>query len=195
MEKFEKLKNQLKKLPGIGNKSAERIAFYLLTHDKEYAKDLSISINEAIENIKVCSVCGGITENDPCDICTSTKRENGLLMIVENAKDIFVFEKGIFNGKYHVLGGLISPLDNITPEDLSIEKLSNRLNKENIKEIIIALPPSTEGETTSMYLYNLYKQRNIKITKIAYGIPFGSNFDFIDEYTLSKSLENRQKIL
>ena len=194
MEKFEELKKQLKKIPGIGEKSAERISFFLLTKGRETALNLSTAISEAMESMKICSNCGALTEHDPCDICTSKQRNGNILMLVEKSRDVFIFEKSNFKGKYHVLGGLLSPIDGVNPDNLSIEKLIYRIKNENIDELILSLSPSTEGEATAMYISDLLKGQKIHISRIAYGIPFGSNFEYIDEYTLSKSLENRKAL-
>ncbi len=194
MEKINNLKNALKKIPGIGEKSAERIIYFLLSSNREIAESLTHSIKDVMESIKMCSKCGGLTETDPCDICASAKRKN-ILMIVESARDIMIFEKGRkFNGKYHSIGGLIDPLSGIMPENLHIKEIPTRIKNENIKEIIIALSPTTEGETTSTYLVKTLQDINIKITRIAFGVPFGSDFDYVDDYTLSKSLDNRREI-
>lgn len=194
MEKINNLKNALKKIPGIGDKSAERIIYFLLSSNKDIAESLIHSIKDVMEGIKMCSKCGGLTETDPCEICTSSKRKD-ILMIVESARDIMIFEKGRkFNGKYHSIGGLINPLSGIMPENLRIKDILIRINDENIKEIIIALSPTTEGETTSTYLAKVLKDIKVKITRIAFGVPFGSDFDYVDDYTLSKSLDNRREI-
>ncbi len=193
MDRFTYLKDVLKKLPGIGEKSAERIIYYLIS-DNSYAAELSLSIDELMKSITVCSICGNIDENDPCSICSSVKRENSL-MIVESPRDIRIFEKSNrFLGKYHVLSGLINPLSGIMPENINLEKLSQRIESENISEVIVALSPTTEGETTSAYIISLLEDKDISISRIAFGVPFGSDFDYVDNYTLGKSLDNRNKI-
>lgn len=195
MEIFERLKKNLKELPGIGDKSSERLIFFLIMKGKSFSRELSDSIVDLMENIKVCSVCGFIDENDPCKICSDETRDKNVLMIVEKARDVFIFEKTKkYKGLYHVLGGVISPLDGITPEKLNFNKLLERVEKNHIGEIILALPPSTEGETTSMYILKLLKERVEKISTVARGIPFGTDFEYIDDFTLQCSIERRQKI-
>ncbi len=195
MTSFERLKKNLKELPGIGDKSAERLIFFLISKGKDFSKELSESILELSENMKVCSICGSIDETDPCSICSNGKRDENILMVLEKPRDLFIFERTKrFNGLYHILGGLISPLDGITPEKLSFDKLLQRVEKGNIKEVIIALSPSTEGETTTIYLTKLLKDKVERITTIARGIPFGTDFEYIDDFTLQCSVEKRQNL-
>ncbi len=195
MELFERLKKNLKELPGIGDKSSERLIFFLIMKGKVFSRELSDSIVDLVENTKVCSICGFIDENDPCKICNDETRDKNVLMIVEKARDVFIFEKTKkYKGLYHVLGGVISPLDGITPEKLNFNKLLERVEKNHIGEIILALPPSTEGETTSMYILKLFKDKVQKISTVARGIPFGTDFEYIDDFTLQCSIERRQKI-
>lgn len=194
MDYLNRLKDALKALPGIGDKSAERIIYHLISDNREKALELSQSINDMIDNVKICSICGNIDQVDPCSICASSKRNNSL-MIVESARDIRIFESsGKFSGRYHVLNNLINPLAGIMPDDISLDVLGRRLKDENIDELIIALSPTTEGETTSAYIIKLFENTGVDITRIAFGVPFGSDFDYVDRYTLGKSLENRHKI-
>jgi len=194
MESFDRLKKSLKQIPGIGEKNSERIAFFLMTKGRETAQDISYSITGALNDLCVCSVCGGLSDSDPCHICTNSKRSNKALMIVEKQRDVFIFERiGRYNGKYHVLGGLLSPLDGIGPDQLSIESLVKRAKKESVSEIILALSPTTEGEATMMYISQIFDNTDIKITSIARGVPFGSDFEYIDEMTLGRSIDRRQK--
>lgn len=194
MDYLNRLKDALKALPGIGDKSAERIIYHLISDNREKALELSQSINDMIDNVKICSICGNIDQVDPCSICASSKRNNSL-MIVESARDIRIFESsGKFSGRYHVLNNLINPLAGIMPDDISLDVLGRRLKDENIDEVIIALSPTTEGETTSAYIIKLFENTGVDITRIAFGVPFGSDFDYVDRYTLGKSLENRHKI-
>ncbi len=184
----------LRELPGVGEKTAERLAFFLLTKGRDKAEPLAESIILASQSIKICPKCGALTEEDLCSICTDSKREH-ILMIVEKQRDIMIFEKsGYFRGKYHVLGNLLSPLDGIGPEEIGLDKLTERIEEEGFTEIILALSPTTEGETTSMYINKILSAMNIKITRIAFGIPFGSDFEFVDQFTISKSLKNRYLI-
>lgn len=195
MESFENLKKALKKIPGIGEKSSERIAFFLMTKGRDSAHSISVSLEAALESLKVCSVCGGLSDSDPCHICTDSKRRSTHLMVVEKQRDVFIFERiGRFNGKYHVLGGLLSPLDGVGPEQLSIEALVRRVKEEDVSEIILALSPTTEGEATTMYISRIFEDMDVSVTGIARGVPFGSDFEYIDEMTLSRSLDKRQKI-
>jgi recombination protein RecR len=194
MEQFEKLKTLLKQLPGIGEKTAERLIFFMISKGKDYSFNLADEIKIVNETIKICSICGGYGETDPCEICSDKKRDKGILMVLERPRDIFIFEKSKrFRGKYHVLGGLISPLDGITPDKLGIESLIKRIVEEKISEVILSLPPTTEGETTSIYLSRLLQSKVESVSTIARGVPFGSDFEFIDEYTLQRSIDKRQK--
>ena len=194
MVEFEKLKALLKQLPGIGDKTAERLIFYIISKGKNYSVDLSEEIRNINEVIKICSTCGGYGESDPCEICSDLKRDRGILMVLERPRDIFIFEKSKrFKGKYHVLGGLISPIDGVTPDKLGIESLLKRVENENISEVILSLPPTTEGETTAIYLSRILCGKVEAVSTIARGVPFGSDFEFIDEYTLQRSIDKRQK--
>ncbi len=182
----------LKKLPGIGEKSAFRITLYLMNQPLEEIENFAEKLVSVRKNLKFCSICGALTIEDPCNICKDPYREKTLLMVVEKPQDIFVIEKtGIFRGKYHVLGGLISPSQGVTPDKLSIDSLLKRLEKEQISEIIIATSPTVEGETTALYLKELLEGKNITVTRLASGVPFGSDIEYIDERTLSQALLHR----
>lgn len=184
-----------KDLPGIGEKTAERLAFSLLNFDKEKLTCFSDSICGIRDNIKYCSVCGNITENDVCSICEDKNRNSKVLFVVEKARDIGLFEKlNIYNYKYHVLGGLISPLDGIGPEDININFLINRIKKENVEEIILILKPSIEGETTMQYIKKVLEKYDVKITKMATGVPIGTDIEYIDPMTLEFALDDRKDI-
>ncbi|MCD6086741.1 MAG: recombination protein RecR [Candidatus Hydrothermae bacterium] len=184
----------LKKLPGIGQRSAERIAFYLL-RERNQLEELKKVLEEARENLTFCSVCHVITDEDPCPICRDPKRDSSLLCVVERPQDVFLLEKiGFFNGKYHVLGGVISPLDNVSPEDLSIADLVERIEREGIIEVILALSPTVEGDTTAYYIADLLKPRGIKVTRIARGLPTGSDLSLSDVTTLKEALLGRRKL-
>lgn len=184
-----------KDLPGIGEKTAERLAFSLINFSKEKLTSFSDAIIDVRDKLTNCSICGNITENDICDICSDSNRNSKIVFIVEKAKDISLFEKiNIYNGKYHVLGGLISPLEGIGPDDVNISSLISRIDKENIEEIILALKPSIEGETTMQYIKKILDNKNIKITRIATGIPMGTDIDYIDAMTLEFALEGRKDI-
>ena len=184
----------LKKLPGIGQRSAERIAFYLL-RERNQLEELKKALEEARENLTFCSVCHVITDEDPCPICRDPKRDSSLLCVVERPQDVFLLEKiGFFNGKYHVLGGVISPLDNVSPEDLSIADLVERIEREGIIEVILALSPTVEGDTTAYYIADLLKPRGIKVTRIARGLPTGSDLSLSDVTTLKEALLGRREL-
>ncbi len=188
---LEKVVEEFKKLPGIGEKSALRITLYLLNRHQEEVEKFAETILDVRKNLKFCSICGGLTTQDPCEICSDPYREN-IIMVVEKPQDIFSIEKtNIFHGKYHVLGGLIAPSQGITPDKLRIKELLERIEQENIKEIIIATSPTVEGETTALYLIKLLEKKNIKISRLASGVPFGSDLEYIDERTLSQALLHR----
>lgn len=184
-----------KDLPGIGEKTAERLAFSLINFSKEKLTFFSDAIVDVRDKLTYCNICGNITENDICDICLDKDRSSNIIFVVEKAKDISLFEKiNIFCGKYHVLGGLISPLDGIGPEDINIDRLISRIDKEDVHELILALKPSIEGETTMQYIKKILENRNIKVTRIATGIPIGTDIEYIDPMTLEFAFEGRKDI-
>ena len=184
-----------KDLPGIGEKTAERLAFSLINFSKEKLTSFSDAICDVRDKLTYCDICGNITENEICDICADKERKSSIIFVVEKAKDISLFEKiNIFNGKYHVLGGLISPLEGIGPEDINIDKLLSRIDKEEIEELILALKPSIEGETTMQYIKKVVEGKNIKVTRIATGIPIGTDIEYIDSMTLEFAFEGRKDI-
>lgn len=186
---------QLSKLPGIGRKTAGRLAFYILEMDKLEAERLSSSILESKEKIKFCSICQNLTEMDPCHICQNEKRDKSIICVLESAKDIMAMERSReYKGQYHILHGLISPMDNIGPDDVKIKELLNRLSSDEVKEIIVATNPTVEGEATGLYLSRLIKPLGIKVTRIAHGIPVGGDLEYFDEVTISKAMENRREI-
>ncbi len=190
-----KLIEELSKLPGIGGKSAHRLAFHILSMDEKVALGIASSIIEAKKKIKKCSVCGNLTDVDPCIICSDEKRENSIICVVENSKDIAAMERiKEFKGKYHVLHGAISPMDGIGPEDINLKSLILRLQKEDVHEIILATNPNIEGEATAMYIARLIKPSGIKVTRIAHGIPIGGDLEYADEVTLSKAMEGRREL-
>lgn len=182
--------DEFARLPGIGKKTAQRLAFYILAQEKNSVEQFANTLMQAKENIKFCSVCGNFTDRDPCDFCTDLKRDHKTICVVEEAKDILVIEKsGNYNGIYHVLHGCISPMQGITPDDIALKELLRRLT--DVEEIIIATNPSVEGEATAMYISRLIKNIVPKITKLAYGLPMGGDIEYADEITLSKAIENR----
>lgn len=184
-----------KKLPGIGEKTAERLALSILDMDNSIVDLFSTSLTDVKTKIKRCNICNHLSENEICEICKNKDRNNKILCVVEEPKNVILFEKlNIFDGYYHVLDGLISPIDGINPEDINIENLINRVKENKIEEIILALKPSIEGETTSLYISKLLEKEKVKITKIAYGIPMGADMDYVDSLTLELALENRMNI-
>ena len=184
-----------KDLPGIGEKTAGRLVFSLICFDKEKLTSFSDAIISVRDKLGNCSICGNITEDSVCNICSDSNRNNKIIFVVEKAKDIALFEKiNIYKGKYHVLGGLISPLEGIGPDDVNISNLVSRIDKENVEEIILALKPSIEGETTMQYIKKILSNKNVKITRIATGIPIGTDIDYIDAMTLEFALEGRKDI-
>lgn len=188
------LTNALARLPGIGPRSAERLALHLVQADSAEAKELARIILLARERIKNCAICGSLTEQDPCAICGDARRDSTLLCVVERAVDIITIEKsGTFKGKYHVLGGKISPLNGVEPEDLRIAELEKRLEKEAPAEIVIALGTDVEGDATSHYLAKRLARPGLRITRIAHGLPAGSGLEFADELTLTHALAGRRE--
>jgi len=179
-------------LPGIGKKSAARIAYYLLKTDNNFSLSLAGSICDAVEKVRNCSICGNYTEDDICGICSDNSREKNVICLVEMPQDIAVIEStGIFNGQYHVLMGHISPLEGIGPDQLNIRQLFERIGRENISELIIATNPSVEGDTTALYIQKLLGSKNIKITKLASGLPVGGDLEYTDKLTLMRSIQGR----
>ena len=196
-DKILNLVNAYKLLPGIGQKNAERLAFYTLEMDSEQIEYISNTIINTYKGVKKCSICNNYTDNENslCDICIDEDRENKVLCIVEDPKIVYFMEKNkIFPGKYFVLNNLISPIEGIGPEDIGLDKLKNMLEANNISEIIIAIKSSIEGETTALYIKELFKNPNIKISKIASGIPMGADFEYIDNLTFEKAIEERKEI-
>jgi recombination protein RecR len=186
----------LNKLPGIGPRSAERMALHLVQADSSAVKHLAETILHAREKIEFCEICGALTEKSPCSICDDPRRDASLVCVVERAVDILSIEKSnAFRGKFHVLGGRISPLDGVEPEDLRIAELEKRLAREPIREIVIALATDVEGDATSTYLAKRLARSGLKISRIAYGLPAGSGLEFADELTLSRALEGRREML
>lgn len=185
----------LTKLPGIGPRSAERLALHLVQSDPGYAKQLAAVILQARERIQPCPVCGALTELTPCLICQSPRREGSLVCVVERPVDIISIEKaGTFRGKYHVLGGKLSPLDGVEPEDLRIAELEARLAGKSVNEVILALGTDVEGDATSYYLAKRLAAKGVKVTRIAHGLPAGTGLEYADELTLSRALEGRREM-
>ncbi len=190
-----KLIEQLSKLPGIGKKTAQRLAFYILEMDPLEVEKLALSIKEAKEKIHYCKICCNLTESDICHICSDDKRDKSIICVVEGAKDIVAMEKTKeYKGLYHVLHGVISPMDNIGPNEIKVKELLNRLQNGQVKEVILATNPTVEGEATALYISKLLKPLGVKTTRIAHGIPVGGDLEYFDEVTLSKAMENRREI-
>jgi recombination protein RecR len=185
--------DELGKLPGVGAKTAQRLTFYLLRSADKDIDDLGQSVLNLKKDIKVCSVCCNYTDQDPCRICDSKARDKSLVCVVSEPLDVVAFEKTGFQGLYHVLGGVISPVEGIGPDDLFIKSLITRIKKEGIKEVVLATNPNLEGETTALYLQRLMQPLNVKITRIARGLPVGGDLEYADEVTLTRALEGRRE--
>lgn len=187
--------DNFKSLPGIGGKTAERLAFSMLSFDKNNLTSFANAILDVRDKITYCKVCGNIADNDLCSVCSNLERDFSTIFVVEKPKDIILFEKlGVYKGVYHVLNGLISPLDGIGPDEITIAELLSRVENEDIKEIILALKPSIEGETTMQYIRKLLADKEIKISKIATGVPIGTDMEYIDSLTLEMAIDERKDI-
>ncbi len=192
---LEKLINYYQKLPGIGEKSAERLAIATLEFSEEEADEFSKAIINAKKNLTRCSICGHLTDSEICNICSDDARNKNIICVIEDYKSIFSFEKtGTFMGTYHVLNGLISPMEDIGPEDINIASLLSRVEKLDNPELILALKPTVEGEATTMYIKKILENKNVTISRLSYGIPIGAEIDYLDNVTLEKALEDRKKI-
>ena len=190
-----KLIEELSKLPGIGNKSAQRLAFHIINMPEEQVERLSSAITSAKKNVRYCRECINLTDKELCPICESQKRDHSVIMVVENTRDLAAYEKtGKYDGVYHVLHGAISPMLGIGPGDIRLKELMARLQREEVKEVIIATNSSLEGETTAMYISKLIKPTGIKVTRIASGVPVGGDLEYIDEVTLLRALEGRTEL-
>lgn len=190
-----RLIEQFERLPGIGHKTAQRLAFYVLDLSEQEAKAFAGAILEAKEKIKYCSVCQNLTDGEKCSICSNAGRDKGTICVVEDSQDVIAFERTReYNGLYHVLHGLISPMDGVTPDQLKIKELLTRAADENVKEIIMATNPTVEGEATALYISRLLKPMGVKVSRLAYGIPVGGDLQYADEITLMRALEGRNEI-
>lgn len=190
-----RLIEEFSKLPGIGKRSAERLAFHILKQPEENVKCFSDALIDAKNKITFCPECQSLTDVTPCSICSDLRRDHSVICVVENPKDILAMEKTKeFKGVYHVLHGVISPIDGIGPDDIRIKELLIRTKDNNVKEIIMATNPSIEGEATAMYISNLFKNFGIKVTRIAHGLPVGGELEYADEITITKALEGRHEI-
>lgn len=194
-DSIKKIIDSFRNLPGIGYKTAERLAFCMIDFDKDKLSEFSEAICNLRDNICNCSVCGNISDNSICSICANLDRDDSILLVVEKPKDIVLFEKlGVYKGKYHVLNGLISPLDGIGPDEINLSKLIDRVNSSEVKEIILALKPSIEGETTMQYIKKMLENNNVKISKIATGVPIGTEIEYIDSLTLEMAIDERKNM-
>lgn len=192
---LEKLIHKLTQIPGIGRKTAQRIAFHVISMDKKKVKEIADAFIKARESTRTCSICHNISESDPCEICSSKDRDSTKLCVVEKPIDVAAIEStGVFNGKYHILGGVISAMDGIGAEDLNISDLGERIRREGVKEVIIALNPTHEGEITAHYLISLLSNYKINITRIGIGLPIGGSLEYTDFVTIAEAIRSRKKI-
>lgn len=191
-----RLISELSKLPGIGGKTAQRLAFHILSLPEEEVSALAGAMTDAKKNMHFCSVCGNLTDKDPCEICTDSSRDKTVICVVESPRDVSAMERvREFRGQYHVLNGAISPMDGIGPEDINLRSLIVRLQEhDEIKEVILATNPNIAGEATAMYIARLIKPAGIKVTRIAHGLPVGADLEYADEVTLSKAMEGRREL-
>lgn len=188
--------SSFEKIPGVGKKSAERYALSIVELSDEDIDNFSKNIKECKKKLKRCNICGHLTDKDICSVCSDSGRRENLICVVEDYKSVFMFEKsGSFEGKYHVLNGLISPMEGIFPEDINLSTLLDRLKgKEKDVEVILALKPSIEGETTTLYIKKIFENKNIKVSRLSYGIPMGVDIDYLDSITLDRALLDRKEI-
>ena len=194
-DSLKNLIESFKYLPGIGEKTAERLAFAVLEFDEDQCELFSQSLLDVKSKIKKCSICNTLTENDVCFVCSNNLRDNEILCVVDDTKSVFLFEKlGMFNGYYHVLDGLISPLDGVNPEDIGLNKLIERISKDKFKEIILAFKPSIEGETTALYIKKILSDMDVVVSRLASGLPIGADMEYVDKLTLVRALIDRKEI-
>lgn len=194
-DSLKNLIESFKYLPGIGEKTAERLAFAVLEFDEDQCELFSQSLLDVKSKIKKCSICNTLTENDVCFVCSNSLRDNDVLCVVDDTKSVFLFEKlGMFNGYYHVLDGLISPLDGVNPEDIGLNKLIERISKDKFKEIILAFKPSIEGETTALYIKKILSDMDVVVSRLASGLPIGADMEYVDKLTLERALIDRKEI-
>lgn len=192
---LKRLSNSFRKLPGIGEKTAERLAFSVRSLTDSDVEDFLSSLSDVRKKIKNCNICNNLSEEDVCPICNDETRKNGMLCIVEDTKNVILFERtGAFDGKYHILNGLISPINGINPEDININSLIKRVKEEEIREVIIAVKPTIDGETTALYIQKMLDGLDVVISKIAHGVPIGSDMEYLDSLTLEMALSDRKKI-
>jgi len=196
-EALTRLIEELSRLPGIGGKSAQRLAFHIIRSPRDRAEGLAQAIVTAVDNIRYCSICCNLTDSDPCGICESAKRDSQLIMVVEDPRDMAAYERTHeFHGLYHILHGVLSPMNGVGPDDLKIAELLRRIQVQQnpVTEVITATNPTVEGEATAMYISKLLKPLGVKVTRIAHGVPVGGDIEFVDEVTLTRALEGRVEI-
>lgn len=192
-DSIKKLIDSFRNLPGIGSKTAERLAFSMIEFDKDKLTEFSDAICLVRDKVSRCNICGNIADSEKCSVCSNFNRDKSTIFVVEKAKDIILFERlGVYNGVYHVLDGLISPLDGVGPNEINLAKLMERISNDNIKEIILALKPSIEGETTMQYIKKLLENIEVKVSKIATGVPIGTDMEYIDSLTLEMAIDERK---
>lgn len=195
VEPIARMVNQLSRLPGIGKKSAQRLAYYLISLPIDEVKQMSYEIYNARREIRYCDICGNYSVGEQCSVCSDRKRDNSVICVVRDPRDVIALERiQDYKGVYHVLHGTLSPMNNIGPDDINIKGLLDRVNKGNVKEIILATNPDIEGEATASYIARMLEGKNVCITRIARGVPIGSDLEYADEITLSKALEGRREI-
>ena len=195
IEPIARMVNQLSKLPGVGQKTAQRLAYHIISMPEDQVRELAASIYNGKKQVRFCSVCGNYATEDPCPMCRDEDRKNGLLCVVKDPRDVAAMERmRDFNGQYHVLHGVISPMQGIGPDDIRIRELLSRLSDGSIKEVILATNPDVEGEATAAYIARLIKPMGIRVTRIAHGIPVGADLEYTDEVTLSRAFSGRSEI-
>ena len=195
IEPIARMINQLSKLPGIGQKTAQRLAYHIISLPEDQVRDLAVSIFNGKKQVKFCSLCGNYATDDPCDMCRDEDRQNGQICVVKDPRDVAAMERmREYEGRYHVLHGVISPMQGIGPDAIRIRELMARLGKENVSEVILATNPDVEGEATASYIARLIKPMGIKVTRIAHGIPVGADLEYTDEVTLSRAFSGRSEI-
>ncbi len=195
IEAIAKLVNQLSKLPGVGRKTAQRLAYHIIALPEEQVRELAVAIFNGKEQVRFCSICGNYATEDPCSMCTDDDRKNGLLCVVKDPRDVAAMERmREFHGQYHVLHGVISPMQGVGPDDIRIRELLSRLSDGSVKEVILATNPDVEGEATAAYIARLIKPMGIRVTRIAHGIPVGADLEYTDEMTLSRAFSGRSEI-
>lgn len=195
-ESFTRLVDHLKKLPGVGSKSAERMAYQIIDMDEEFLKNFATSLIDAKQKLGKCSICGCMCEDNLCEICKDETRDTSLVCVVQTSKDVYALEKAKdYQGVYHVLNGVISAVNGVSPDDINLYSLIDRVNNGNVKEVIVATNPNIEGESTAQFIAKLLSEnKDVQVTRLAYGLPVGGNLDYADEFTLLKAIQGRRKI-